>query len=46
LQERRLNSLIATQIGSLNRLDVEIQAAKERAESIIEVINRELVDPG
>lgn len=43
LQERRLNSLIATQIGSLNRLHVEIRAAKRRAEAITDVINQELV---
>lgn len=35
LSERRLNSLIATQIGSLTRLNVEIQAAKDRAVGII-----------
>ena len=40
LGERRLNSLIATQIGSLNRLHVEIQAARSRAVGITERIDR------
>jgi hypothetical protein len=44
LEERRLNSLIATQIGSLNRLNVEIQAAKQRAADIVEGIDTELAD--
>jgi hypothetical protein len=42
LEGRRLNSLIATQIGSLNRLRVEIRAVTRRAEYITALIDREL----
>lgn len=43
LAGRRLNSLIATQIGSLNRLHVEIRAVQRQAELIIVAIDRELM---
>lgn len=42
LGERRLNSLISTQIGSLSRLDKEIQDSTILAEAIIQMIEEEL----
>lgn len=42
LNERQLNSLISTQIGSMRRIGVRIQEVKSQAEDIIERIDREL----